>query len=254
MNHRIPTSTLWRSGAALLAGLLAVASSARAQDASLDADLQASLDDETLSDTSDAETGGESPAQSRANLGLVLGGKVGGGLGAPFSDFGATPVLELELGYMLPVGGALDRHIQLFVTGQYVQPTVDGTASDPDPRLPGDGIVRYEVTQQELALSLGALYRFDLGTQLLMPYGGLGGRMYLLNTKVKGSAGGVAYGENEETQTDFGLVLLGGVDIFLGPGALLAELSFGWAALDGFVMRDTNLGALNLAVGYRLML
>jgi hypothetical protein len=202
----------------------------------------------------EAEADDASPVQSRADIGLVLGGKVGGGVGAPFSDFGATPVLELELGYLLPVGGALDRHFELFVTGQYVQPTVDGKASEPDSRLPGDGIVRYDVTQQELALSLGALYRFDLDNPLIMPYGGLGGRMYLLNTKVEGSAGGAAYGENEETQTDFGLLLLGGIELFLGPGALLAELSFGWASLDGFVMRDTNLGALHLSVGYRLML
>lgn len=242
MNHRTCISISWCLGAALLAA----AADARAQDGG--------YDDEPPADAGEPDTGDESPAQARADIGLVLGGKVGAGLGAPFSDFGATPVLELELGYMLPIEGALDRHIQLFLTGQYAQPTVDGTSSEPDPRLPGDGIVRYEVTQQELALSLGALYRFDLDNPLLMPYGGLGARMYLLNTQVQGSAGGEAHGENEETQTDFGLLLVGGVDVFLGPGALLAELSFGWAALDGFVMRDTNLGALHLAVGYRLML
>ena len=123
-----------------------------------------------------------------------------------------------------------------------------------DPRLPGSDPLSYAVTQQALSLSLGLLYRFDLSTDVVMPYGGLGGRLYMLNTKVKGTAGGEAFGDNEETQTDFGLVLLGGVDIFVGPGALLGELSFGWAQLDGFVMRDTNLGALSLAVGYRVML
>ena len=86
-----------------------------------------------------------------------------------------------------------------------------------------------------------------------MPYAGLGGRLYLLDTKVKGSAGGQAYGRNEEKQTRVGLLLLGGVELFVGPGALLGELSFGWASVNSFVLRITNLGALNLAVGYRLM-
>jgi hypothetical protein len=195
----------------------------------------------------------DDPLASRANVGLVLGGKVGGGIGKPFSEFGATPVFELELGYMLPLGDPIGRSIELFVTGQFTQPGIDGKASKPDSRLPGDGILHYDVTQQELALSLGALYRFDLHSKLLMPYGGLGGRMYMLKTKVKASAGGQSYGQNDETQTKFGLLLLGGVDMFVGPGALLAELSFGWASLDGYVLRNTNLGALSLAVGYRLM-
>lgn len=189
--------------------------------------------------------------ESRANTGIVLGGKVGAGLGKPFSEFGATPVFELELGYMLP---PLHRSIELFFTGQYTQPGISGTSSASDPRLPGDGKVKYDVTQQELALSLGALYRIDVGTKTFMPYGGLAGRMYLLNTKVKGSAGGQSYGDNNETRNAFGLALLGGAELYLGPGALLAELSFGWASVNGFVLRNTNLGALNLAVGYRLML
>jgi hypothetical protein len=205
-----------------------------------------------LAHAQDSDDHADNPLASRADVGLVVGGKVGAGIGKPFSEFGATPVFELELGYMLPLGDPIGRSIELFVTGQFTQPGIDGKGK-PDSRLPGDGILHYDVTQQELALSLGALYRFDLHNKLLMPYGGLGGRMYMLKTKVKASAGGQDYGANDETQTKFGLVLLGGVDIFVGPGALLAELSFGWASLDGYVLRNTNLGALSLAVGYRLM-
>ncbi|MGD8863180.1 MAG: hypothetical protein PVI30_24410 [Myxococcales bacterium] len=189
------------------------------------------------------------PMASRADLGLVIGGKVGGGLGT--GAVGATPVFELELGYALP---PLNRAIEVFVAGQYSQPGTDGTASEPDPRLPGDGTFSYDITQQIMTVTLGGIYRLDLQNDLLMPYGGLGGRVYMLNTKTKGEVDGQAFGENEETQTDFGLVVMGGVDIFLGPGALLAELSFGWAAVDGFVLRDTDVGSLNLAVGYRVIL
>jgi hypothetical protein len=208
---------------------------------------ESTLDEPLAEDEDD----GQNPAESRADVGLVIGGKVGGGLGKPWSDFGVTPVFELELGYMLP---PLHRAIEIFVIGQYAQPGIDGESEEADPRLPGTEPLSYEVTQQWVALSLGALYRIDVGTDVVMPYGGLGARMYMLKTTVKGRAAGESFGENDETQMDYGLMLLGGVDIFLGPGALLAELSFGWAQLDGFVMRDTNLGALSLAVGYRVML
>jgi hypothetical protein len=50
------------------------------------------------------------------------------------------------------------------------------------------------------------------------------------------------------------VVALCGVDVFVGPGALLGEISFGWAKLDGAVVQDTNLAALSLTLGYRVML
>jgi len=208
----------------------------------------------TVAHAQDAGGSSGSAFDSKADIGLVLGGKVGAGLGKPWSDFGATPVFELELGYAPKLGDTLGRALEIFLIGQYAQPGLDGKAKQPDPRLPGDAQASYDVTQQMLSLSLGALYRFDVGMPILMPYGGLGARMYMLDTNVKGSVAGEKFSENNEQQTDFGLVLLGGVDFFVGPGALLAELSFGWAQLDGFVMRDTNLGALSLAVGYRVIL
>lgn len=189
------------------------------------------------------------PMASRADLGLVIGGKVGGGLGT--GAVGATPLFEIELGYALP---PLDRAIEVFVAAQFSQPTTDGTASEADPRLPGDSAFSYDITQQILTVALGGIYRIDLQNGLVMPYGGLGGRLYMLNTQVEGEVDGQSFGDNEETQTDFGLVVMGGVDIFLGPGALLAELTFGWTSVDGFVLRDTNLGSVNLAVGYRFVL
>jgi hypothetical protein len=218
---------------AIVALACAHASSARAQDSA----------------GGEEDAGGGTPVGSTANLGLVIGGKVGGGIGT--GAVGATPIFELELGYALP---PLDRAIEIFFAGQYSMPGDDGTAAEPDARLPGDGNFSYELTQQMLTLTLGALYRFDLGSDLVMVYGGLGGRAYLMKTQIDGEVDGQAFGENEETQTDFGLVLLAGLDVFVGPGALLGELSYGFAAVDGFVLRDTNVGSFALSVGYRFIL
>jgi hypothetical protein len=206
------------------------------------------IDDEVAAD----DGGAGSPIDTRASAGLAIGGKVGLGLGAPFNDFGGTPVLELELGYLPELGGR--RALEIFLSGQYTQPGVDGSAAEPDPRVPGSEPFSYEVTQQMLSLGLGVLYHIDVGSELLMPYGGLGGRMYLLRTQASTEVAGQAVADSDETQTSFGLVLLGGVELFLGPGALLAELSFGWAGLDAYIMRDTNLGALSLSIGYRVFL
>lgn len=215
--------------------------------------LQTSVES-SLASAQEGEAENESAFEERVDLGLTLGAKVGAGLGAPLSDFGATPALELEVGYLLPIAAPSEHVLGIFLSALYVQPGVEGRASEADARLPGDGIVHYEVTQQELVFSLGGIYRIDVGSDLLLPYGGIGARMYLLNTNVSGEVDSSPYGDSDETKTSFGLLLLGGVELMLGPGALLAELQMGWGPLDAYVMRDTNLGALSLSVGYRLFL
>ena len=205
-------------------------------------------DDDVAEDEADAN---ESPMDARADAGLVLGAKVGGGFGT--GAFGATPVFELELGYAPDLGSSLGHALEIFLIGQYAQPGLDG-GSEPDPRFPGGVAFSYDVSQQLFSLSLGGLFRIDVGSDLLMPYAGLGGRLYLLSTEIKGEAGGEPLGDSTETQSKLGLVLLGGLEAFVGPGALLFELSFGWTALDAYVLRDADAGALSLAVGYRVVL
>jgi hypothetical protein len=57
-----------------------------------------------------------------------------------------------------------------------------------------------------------------------------------------------------EASTDFGGYGEAGADFFVGPGAIMAELQLGFTPINSFVMRDTNAGALNLAIGYRFFL
>jgi hypothetical protein len=221
------------------------------EDGSAGAELD-TLPDELLED--DSDEGETDPLDERANIGLVAGLKLGAGFSQPFSKLGSSVVTELELGYLLPLPDPVGRSFQLFLTLQYAQPSVEGEIEQTDPRLPDDGIMKYNITQQQLVLTPGVLYRLPVGGELLRPYAALGARVYMMRTLIEAEAAGESFGDNEETATSVGFYGALGCDIFLGPGAILAELQLAYASLDGYVMRETNVGALNLAVGYRLIL
>jgi hypothetical protein len=224
---------------------MAVATRASAQaEASAQGEISASDIEGPVSapdDTSDAlyERGG------LANAGLSLGLKLGAGFSQPFGDLGTGFLSEFEVGYALPVA---KRSFALFVSGAYTQPGAD-RANLNDARLPG--AASYVLSQQELMLTLGITYRLHLPTKLLRPYASIGPRVFLMRTKISGSAGGQAFGANEETATDVGAL---GAELHFGPGAALIELSMTWAHVDGYVLRDTSAGALGAAVGYRVFL
>jgi hypothetical protein len=190
-----------------------------------------------------------------AGVGLVVGALAGGGFSQPFSKLGTSFVGELELGYVLP---PLRHSIELFVSGQYAAPKTSGSNIQ-DTFGPGGasripGTMSYEVTEQQAIVTLGALFRIPLPTPLFRPYVSLGGRAYLLKTQVSGNAGGQAFGDNAETATKFGFFGALGGEIHFGPGAVLLEVQTGYAGVDGFVLRNTNVGALNAALGYRLFI
>jgi hypothetical protein len=196
------------------------------------------------SDSSDAlyERGG------LTGTGVSVGLKVGSGFSQPFGDLGASLLSELEVGYTLPVA---KRAFSVFVSGAYTQPSAQGH-NIVDARLPGPA--GYEITQQELMLTLGLSYRLHLPTKLLRPYGSIGPRLFLMRTNTQGSAGGQSFGGNQETATRLGLFAALGAELHLGPGAALIEVSMTWASIDGYVLRDTSAGALAIGLGYRLFL
>jgi len=194
----------------------------------------------------------QGPLDTRANTGLVIGAKVGGGLG--LGPLGASPVGEIEIGYLLPLPEPIGRSLELFMSAQYMQPGTDGHTTAPDPRLPGDGTMTYNVKQQVLPLTFGLLYRIPMSGDAFMPYAAAGVRVMMLKTTVSGSAGDQSFGSNDETSTSAGGYFAVGADIFLGPGALVAELQLGYAPIDGFVLRETNTSNVALALGYRFIL
>lgn len=183
-----------------------------------------------------------------AGAGLSVGAKLGAGFSQPFGKLGSAFTTELEVSYLLPFA---DRSLAIFASGAYAQPEATGKGLM-DARLPGPA--SYTLTQQTATITLGALYRLHLPVPMLRPYAALGPRLFLMRTKTSGSAGGQAFGDNNETVTRVGLYGALGAELHFGPGAVLLELSLAWASIDNYVLRDTSVGALGVALGYRVFL
>jgi hypothetical protein len=71
-------------------------------------------------------------------------------------------------------------------------------------------------------------------------------------TPSKGEA--LPFGTNDETGSTFGFYGALGAEYCLGPGGILLEIQTGQASTDQFILRNTNVSTLNVAVGYRLFL
>jgi hypothetical protein len=233
---------------AFATGLFLVASPAAAAD-------EAAPESAVPDATSDSTTGSDYTYENGglAGIGLVTGLKLGGGLG--LGAFGSTPVVELEVGYLLP---PLERSIELFVSGQYAGPQAKGSdvadtyGIDGASRLPDTA--SYEITERQAVLTLGALYRLPLDLPLVRPYVGLGGRLYLTEAIIEGKSGDQSFGENIETDMAGGFFGALGLEAYLGPGAALLELQLGHATQNSYVFRDASATSLNVALGYRLFI
>lgn len=188
----------------------------------------------------------ETPAKVFHDKLVSVGLKLGGAINA-FNTMGAAFTPELDVGFLLP---PLDQSFEIFLSARYAAPSDEGT-TDPDARLPGDGIASWSVTRNELALGLGLRYRLPLDGAFT-PYLAAGARLYLIDTEVEGEAGGEPFGKNNETGTAFGFLFQLGGEYALGPGALLLELAINGAPLDQTVLADTNASSFDIYAGYRI--
>jgi hypothetical protein len=201
--------------------------------------------------TAEAQT---AAIEAHATPGIVLGAKLGGNTGAPLNDFDLSYSLELELGYLLPLPGPIGHAFEVFAGAGYTAPSLSGQTAVSDARLPGDGIAHFSIQQRVLLANVGVLFRAPLETQWVAPYVAVGYRGFFIDSGLQGSAAGRPFGENHEQGYDHGLFGSIGLDVFLGPGAMLAELQLAYAPHDTLVLRDTNLGGLQFFLGYRVMI
>lgn len=238
-----------------LALACAASASARAQDV---IDPERGLVDESAPAAAvDTETPGEpesSDEEGAEDTGgaFLLAGKVGGGL--PFNDLGISVAGAIEVGYLFRRS---DPSFGVFLDVSYFVPQSDGTAVDP--RLAsatpgGDGAYSWHVWQKELTFQPTFIYRFAMLDDVLVPYAGIGPRLYFLETVVDGRAGDARFPISDEVSTKLGLGIPLGCEFTLGPGGIIAELLFQWGPLSHEITGDTHLASTTLWVGYRALL
>jgi len=176
---------------------------------------------------------------------VLLGAKVGGVL--PFGGLSPNARVGLEAGYVFPwLKGSLAAALDV----DFAAPKSTGSKSG-DPRVP-NGSYDWHLTEQELAFMPVVMYRLtSLGS--VVPYIGIGPRIYLLRSTVKGSSGGTPISETTEQSTKIGVGIPAGAELRLGPGSAIAELLFEYASLDHTATGPSNTGALNLMLGYRFV-
>lgn len=189
----------------------------------------------------------EQPAQPKSDRGAVLlGGRVGGLV--TFGGMNPNVRGGIELGYVFPW---MNRSFAAALDVDYAAPKQESTEPG-DPRLPG-GSYDWHLTEQQLTIMPVFMYRFTkLGR--LVPYGGIGPRIYLLRSNVKGSSGGQAIKETTEQSTKIGFGVPLGVEFALGPGALTGEVLLEYGPLDHTATGNSNVGAATLLLGYRFLL
>jgi hypothetical protein len=170
--------------------------------------------------------------------------KLGGALHSVFSELGPAAQVELEGGATL-LAGRLD----VALTVSWDRSAASGSADDD--RFDA-GAVKWELDQDFLMIGLVARYRFLRPGGAYNAYAGAGPRLLLMRTTVNGDAGGADLGENQQTETRFGAVLVGGGEYVLGPGAVLLEVAMGVGSLSGLITGESSSSALSLLLGYRL--
>jgi hypothetical protein len=181
---------------------------------------------------------------------FLLAGKVGGI--ASFNGLGPFAHGGLDLGYVF---GGTNRTIGVYLGTEYTAPKTEGTqAEDDTPHRVADGTYDWEIRQKELVFQPTFLYRFTWLTRAVVPFAGIGPRVYLLESVVRGAAGGQTIHDTRETSTKFGFGIPVGAEIPLGPGGILAELLFQWGPFDHRATGDTHLGGASLFLGYRALL
>jgi hypothetical protein len=159
----------------------------------------------------------------------------------PTSKYDTGFLGTLRLGYRLPW---LEQRLGVAVGLAYLR--TGRSVSGSDPRVPG-GTWSSDVATDQLVADLEIFWRFFDQSHRLVPYVGLGPALFMLRDTPK------TYGtENTEDSTQVGFVFQGGVDYRLGPGAVFGEVRGQYAGVDRTVPGDHNLGAIGVAVGYRL--
>ncbi len=171
----------------------------------------------------------------------------------PFGDLGSFPTFGLDVGYILPFDvGGMSRPLQIGLELSYTAPGAEDTGTH---AMLGESGAGYEwhLRQRMLTTQLNLLWRFMPAGQQLSAHAIVAPRLYMMESVLEASGNsGNDFGENRETNSEFGVAIGGGAEYMVGPGAAVGTLLFAMSPLDQRITGDANTGTFNLSVGYRL--
>ncbi|MCA1662996.1 MAG: outer membrane beta-barrel protein [Myxococcales bacterium] len=193
--------------------------------------------DETITQTA--------PSRDRGQL--LVAAKIGGLFSEPFSKLGASYLVDVEIGYALPV---LEHRLAIAIDGAYTAPESDGSGINP--QIANGGAYSYNLQQREGIVGLTLYYRQPIGR--VTPYIGVGPRLVFLQSEADGSAGSTPIHTSSEVSTKVGVGVPLGVGLRLGPGDLFVEAGLLYAGIDHNITGSSNTGALTVSLGYRFFL
>ncbi|MFU8805153.1 MAG: hypothetical protein ACNA8W_15165 [Bradymonadaceae bacterium] len=195
----------------------------------------------------------EAQAHPAGENSIVIAPHVGVTVPQLFSDLGSWPIFGLEMGYIMPFdAGPFTRPLQVSLDVMYTAPGATGVGANPHLGTDG-GNYEWTLQQRMLILQIGALWRFMAPGEFVSAYALAGPRVYLMESVLTASGnGGADFGENRETNTEYGFVVGGGADFAVGPGTIFATLYLGLSGLEQRITGDANTAAFALSAGYRL--
>ena len=164
----------------------------------------------------------------------------------PLGGTSANLRAGIDVGLVLPFAG---RALAVVVSADYTAPKSEGTVTG-DTRV-NSASYDWHLTEHVFAVMPTLQYRL-LSLGKLVPYAGVGPRVYFLTSNVTGSVGGTAIPETSERSTTVGIGVPVGLEYTLGPGRLQAELLFDYGGLSHAATGSSNAGALSLFAGYRI--
>lgn len=183
---------------------------------------------------------------------LAIAPHVGVTAPQPFGDLNSWPVFGLDLGYIMPFDvGSMERPLQIGLGASYTAPGAEGQGTHSMLGTEGSDY-SWELQQRMLTLQVTTIWRFMRPGEGLSFHALIAPRVYLMESVLNASGNGADFGENRETNTEYGLVFGGGAEFMMGPGALFGLVQVGGSPLDQRITGTANTAALSLDVGYRL--
>lgn len=177
----------------------------------------------------------------------AVAAKAGGIFPQVLNRLNTTYTVAIEVDWVTPLLGS---QLALGIEFAYSEPPHQRMVSN-DARVPG-GSYSYSLVERTFGVYFGPKYFILPFTSQIVPYLSAGLRVQLLDSQVTGSAGEVAFGQNDETGTHIAFGGQLGAGYRLGPGHLALEVQLISSPIDHFVTGKVDVGDLAARLGYWL--